>query len=206
MLWRLIILCLPFFSLVADVPDSIRRDYALKMHEAFIQQSVGLATQAFFTFKNAYQSALQAGESIQKVELIEQLFYWYRHYGSSLGLMANPSQIGDEYRGRSKKAMGLFSMEKSPLANIPNYQSEWGKDPQQAGEIRNFMLGVGEVIAGVFCISVGSMPIKTGGFTLLSDGVVRMWEAGNNAWTQHEQAAHALNQWEQNAKRVNSNH
>jgi hypothetical protein len=204
-MWKV---CLMIFSLCfcqgisAIPPESVRRVYALKMHEAFIQQSVGLATQAFFTFKDGYQEALQSGESIHKVQTIEKLFYWYRHYGSSLGLMARPSQVTDEYRGGYSCVEQNARVFQCTSHQIPDYYSEWGKDPEQAKMIRDFMFGVGEVISGVLCISIGTIGVKAVGGQLVYDGCSRMWSAGNSAWAYHQEAILELQKWEGETKRI----
>lgn len=59
------------FAATMNVPDSVRRGYPLKFHEAFILQSAGLSTQAFYTFKEAFQEASGAGETPQKLVAME---------------------------------------------------------------------------------------------------------------------------------------
>jgi hypothetical protein len=82
---------LPFFCShchagTLNVPESVRRNYALKFHEAFILQSSGLSTKAFYLFKDAYNEALAAGETPAKVYLMDELFRWYRTHGSWMHL------------------------------------------------------------------------------------------------------------------------
>ena len=75
------------------------------------------------------------------------------------------------------------------LAAIPDYQSEYGTNPQQAALVRDFIYGVGEVIAGVFVISVGKSALASGiGIPLVSSGIKTLWNSGNALWEQHESA------------------
>lgn len=172
-----LLLCLTASSFFGRIPESTKLEYATKMYEGFILQSVGKARAAFYTFKDGYQQALQAGESTEKLEAINQLFLWYRHYGSFLHLMATPSGISDEY----------CSYSYAPLARIPNYESEWGNNPTQAARMRDLMFGFGEVISGVFCVIVGSPPIKFSvGLPMFIDGSCRIWSTLNMAWAEYE--------------------
>jgi hypothetical protein len=187
-----LILCGKAYSV--DDAENLRKKYATQMHEAFILQSKGHTTRAYYHFKSARQQALANGESPAKVRLIEDLFGWYRKHGYSLKLMPKPSGCTDESRS-------CFSLS-SPqiLATVPDYKSEWGNDPVQAGRVRDFMFGVGEVISGVLCISIGSFTVKAGGLTMLTDGLLRMWNSGNQAWTEHEMARIEFKKWEARAK------
>lgn len=203
MLYKLLLFFIGFgiSPVFAQVPESIKREYAAKMHQAFALQSVGKATQAFLLFQEGYQQAIQVGESPKKVEVIHQLFYWYRKYGTSLHLMLAPSGISDEYRRRS-----LHSVIRSPTPY--HYQSEWGKDPEQAGNIRNLMVGFGEIISSVFCVAISPTPVGAGtGIFLLGDGVLRIWDSFNSLLVQHElslkdESIKAFQQWEAAAKKV----
>lgn len=69
MIFALFITCLTIhcYGGTYDVPETVRKDYALKFEEAFSLQSYGLSTKAFYLFQEAYQTALQAGEVPQKL-------------------------------------------------------------------------------------------------------------------------------------------
>ena len=45
------------FSGTRDIPESIRKGFAEKFHEAFLTQCNGQSTKAFWIFKEAYQRA-----------------------------------------------------------------------------------------------------------------------------------------------------
>ena len=176
----------------SDVPAAVRQAYAADFYQAFVIQSNGGSTAAICQFQVAYEAAKKAGESIQRLVVIEQLFGWYRMYGSSLKLFyRNPTghdRIIGEYQTHSLKS--------------PGYQSEWGKTPDQAATIREFMLGVGETISGVFCITVGGSAALPIGTTLFLDGCRRMILTLNSAWTEHQKALLALQEWEARSKPV----
>ena len=194
-------LCFASSYLHAEIPENIKREYASKMHQAFVLQSRGKATQAFFLFKEGYQQALQAGESSARVEAIHQLFYWYRKYGASLRFIVGSSGISDEYRRWSYSKMNIH----------PSgfYDSEWGKDPEQASKIRDVMFAVGEIISGVFCVVIlpsFDKKLAIGG-PLLFDGICRMWNSMNGLITQHElslkdEPIQQFQKWEAQAKKI----
>lgn len=158
------------------------------MHYAFVLQSLGKSISADAQFKSAYQEAKKAGESIIRLIAIEQLFVWYRMYGSSLNLFqAKPTGYD--------RIVGEYNPPRSIKSNSP-FESDWGKTPEQAAQVREFMLGVAEVISGVFCAVVGTgfgIPVA---YVTLGDGVFRMFSALNNIWAGH-QAVLALKNWEQ---------
>lgn len=190
----------------ANIPSSVRREYALKFHEAFLLQSIGQSSQAFYSLQSAFQQGSRAGESPQKLQVIADMFYWYRKYGAHLKLFAR-DPVGDQiignaytgdnckyrakknhYRGTQQKTAGnqSSSPELYSLGDIPNY-SGWAKNPKQASQIRNMMFGLGEVISAIFIFcaanpAVGLAALPTIGY----DGVTRMFEALNDLWTDHE--------------------
>lgn len=176
----------------STVPESVRNKYASDMFEAFITQSQGKSTLAFFQFDVAREHAKKAGENILNLIAIEKLFVWYRMYGTSLRLFyktpIGDNRINGEYRPYSQ------------LPSYGNYQSEWGNNPEQARLIREFIAGVGEVISGVFCAAVtGPTPFGyfAGGVAL--DGGYRIFTSLNSLWAQHQAALIALKNWEQTA-------
>lgn len=193
------VIALIFFILFAHgiyakcsaVPESARNKYASDMFGAFVTQSQGKSTIAFFQFDVAREEAKKAGENILNLIAIEKLFVWYRMYGSSLKLFyrnpAGDDRINGEYKPRSK------------FNTLGNYESEWGNDPEQARLIREFMFGVGEVISGVLCATVtgGSFGYFAGAIAI--DGGYRMFSSLNTLWTQHQTALLALKSWEQTA-------
>jgi hypothetical protein len=173
----------------STVPASIKDAYASNMHHAFWLQAHGQSSLAFLQFQSAYEQAKKAGENILRIIAVEQLFIWYRTYASSLNLYVTKPTGNERIQGEYRPTLRTFS------SRVP-FQSEWGKTPEQAQQVRNFMVGVGEVISGIFCATVSSgwgTPIAAG---LIFDGVSRMYSSLDNIWTAH-QALISLKEWEQ---------
>ncbi len=178
------------YSACSTVPESIRADYASEMFDAFVTQSYGKSTIAFYQFDVAREKAKKAGENPLKIIAIESLFAWYRTYASSLRLYHQFPTGNDRINGEYRPFMT-----KSLLA-IRAYESEWGKTPEQARLMREFMLGVGEVIAGVFCITVSSGVFGGIGYTAAFDGSRRIYSSLNSLWALHQTELQALQNWE----------
>jgi|SRR5579872_262199 len=175
----------------SEVPPAIKNAYASNIHHAFVLQSLGKSTGAYAQFRSAYYEAQKAGESIIRLTTIEQLFLWYRMYGSSLNLFLN-KPTGNE------RIIGEYKPTSRSLNSHSSFQSEWGKTPEQAAQVREFMLGVAEVISGIFCVTVTTgwgVPVAS---VILGDGTFRMFSALNNIWADG-QAMMALKNWEQTA-------
>jgi hypothetical protein len=173
----------------SEVPAPIKNTYASNMHHAFMLQSLGQSTLANTQFRSAYDEAKKAGESIARLIAVEQLFVWYRMYGSSLNLFTKKPTGNERIIGEYKPAL-------SSLNSHPPFESEWGKTPEQAGQVREFMLGVAEVISGIFCATIGTglgIPVA---YVALGDGFFRMFSSLNNIWVGH-QAMIALKNLEQ---------
>jgi len=175
-----------------DISQTLRNTYSSNLYSAFFLQSQGKSNVAFIQFDSAREEAKKAGENPLKIAAIEQLFYWYRKYGSALNLFAkNPTghdRIIDEYRPRSYNSLGTNPYD--------GYKSEWGKTPEQAALVRTFMVGVGELISGVFIATVNPGWGYAIGGVLWYDGVSRIYDSLNNLWANHE-AMICLKNWEQ---------
>lgn len=169
------------FAGTRDIPESVRKEYAEKFHEAFVTQCNGQSTRAFWIFKDAYQRALEAGEEAAKVQLMNSLFIWYREHGSPMHLFLI------EPKGKE-----VIRPPRLPRMHIGpyGYQSEYGRTPEQAAKIREFMLGVGSTISGVFCIVVGGVatPVGAIGITLASSGFYLMFTSLNSAYADYERS------------------
>lgn len=177
---------------VSPVPELAKNKYASDMFEAFVTQSKGKSTIAFFQFDVAREQAKKAGENILNLIAIEQLFVWYRMYGHSLKLFYRNPTGNDRIHGEHKSHFNSFPS--------GHYESEWGNNPEQARLIREFMFGVGEVISGVFCAAVtGPTPFGyfAGGVAL--DGSYRIFNSLNSLWAEHEAALIGLKTWEETA-------
>lgn len=173
--------------------DSIRADYATGMFEAFVTQSYGKSTIASCQFDVAREKAKKARENPLKIIAIENLFAWYRTYASSLRLYHQIPTGNDRIIGEYRP----FSTNR--LLATSEYQSEWGKTPEQARLMREFMLGVGEVISGVFCITVSSGIFGGIGVTAAFDGSRRIYSSLNSLWSLHQTELQALQHWEKTA-------
>jgi len=176
----------------SEVPESVRNKYASDMFQAFAIQSYGKSTAAFCQFEIAREEAKKAGENVLKLIAIEKLFAWYRMYGTSLKLFyQNPTghdRIQGEYKSHTKRLNSNY-----------NYQSEWGNNPEQARLIREFMFGVGEIIAGVFCVTVSGGIFSTIAWGVAIDGGNRIYSSLNSLWAQHQTELLALKNWEKTA-------
>ncbi|MBX7066486.1 MAG: hypothetical protein K1X28_04590 [Parachlamydiales bacterium] len=169
----------------------IRAEYAAGMFEAFVSQSYGKSTVAFYQFDVAREKAKKAGENPLKIIAMERLFAWYRMYASSLNLYHKRPIGNDRIRGEYRPAYA-----NNHLA-AKAYNSDWGNSPEQARIIREFMLGVGEIVAGVFCVSVGGVTFSAAGITLLFDGGSKIFTSLNSLWANHQTELQALKEWEQ---------
>lgn len=171
------------FAGARDIPESVRRGYAEKFHEAFVTQCNGQSTRAFWTFKEAYQRALEAGEEFSKVQLLNSLFIWYREHGSPMRLfLIEPTGRDIIYpNGTRFSRMSI---------NSYDYQSEYGRTPEQAARIREFMCGIGSTISGIFFIVVGGLTTPVGGIgvTLAATGFGLMFTSLNNAYCDYERS------------------
>ncbi len=176
----------------STVAENIRADYASGMFEAFLTQSYGKSTVAFYQFDVAREKAKNAGENPLKIIAIERLFAWYRMYATSLNLHNKSPTGNDRIRGEYTP----YSISK-PLGTA--YESEWGNSPEQARLFREFMWGVGEVVAGVFCITVGNVVFGTIGFGAAVDGTNRIFSSLNSLWANHQTELRALQEWEKNS-------
>lgn len=177
------------FAAPSEIPDAIRNSYASNFYQAFQMQCHGKSTSASAQFWSAHAEAQKAGENSSKLALMEQLFVWYRTYGTSCYLFAEVPVGWDQINGEYKNP-------------YQPYKSEWGKTPEQAALIRTFMLGVGELISGVFCVIIGSIPIKAVGVSLCTDGFHRMYDSLNGAYALHERALLDLKQCEETASKI----
>lgn len=195
---KTIVFFLFFFSLSAvikPIPESIRRTYALKLNDAFMLQSFGQSTLAFFRSKEAYEEAIQAGESARKLNAVLDLFRWYRKYGYAAGLMTRSSGCIDEHKPE------MFSYEQNYSEHqLNNYESEWGKNPQQAQYVRQFILGTGMVISGVFSVTIGTPIIGKFGISLISAGFLQIFSGLNGCWTEKENRKMELERLEKQIK------
>lgn len=177
----------------SSVVESIRSEYASGMFDAFISQSYGKSTVAFYQFDVAREKAKKAKESPIKINAIENLFVWYRTYASSLGLYYKYPTGNDRIIGEYSQGLVYNS---SPVST---YRSEWGNSPEQARLMREFIYGIGEVISGVFCVTVGSPVFGAIGVTAGFDGVHRIYSSLNSIWALHHEELLALQNWEENS-------
>jgi hypothetical protein len=167
-------------------------------------QSIGKSTQSFDRFLEAFRLGTKVGESSKKLQVIADMFYWYRQHGSCLKLFGKqPSyreRIDGEYCNCEEKheydervarilnARPLISVTSLPISSalckVPDYHSEYGTNPKQAATVREFMFGIGEVIAGIFGYCV--IPFKGQSFALTTHGVYLIGSSLHNLYTEHE--------------------
>lgn len=179
------------YSAYSTVSESIRTEYASGMFEAFVTQSYGKSTIAFYQFDVAREKAKKSGENPLKIIAIESLFAWYRTYASSLKLYHQFPTGNDRIHGEYRPFIT------NSFLAMRTYESEWGKTPEQARLMREFMLGVGEVISGVFFITVSSGAFGGIGVTAAFDGSRRIYSSLNSLWALHQTELLALQNWEQ---------
>lgn len=182
------------YAACSGVVEKLRADYASGMFEAFVTQSYGKSTIAFYQFDVAREKAKKAGENPLKIIAMERLFAWYRMYATSLNLYNKRPTGDDRIRGEYRP----YSINQ-PLCVA--YESEWGNNPEQARLVRDFIYGVGEIVAGIFCITVGNVVFGTIGFCAATDGANRIFSSLNSLWANHQTELQALQEWEKNSLR-----
>lgn len=160
------------------------------MHHAFVLQSLGKSTVAFFSFRDGFVQAMEAGENPAKLRAIEQLFMWYRYYGEGTNLFAiqptggdriigNPPALGfnNFSQGISKREVvgytPFISISTPLLADIPDYRRFSSREV--ADLQREFIFSAGMVIAGMFLIPVVG---QTYGVPLLFLGLDKAIDSG----------------------------
>jgi hypothetical protein len=184
-----------------SIPQQVREGYGQKMHEAFCLQSLGRSSQAFWKSKEAYEEAIKAGESPYKLEVVLELFRWYRKYGYGAGVMVRSSECTDEYVPQSNRNRAARSFRSYSHGN--SYNSEWGKNPEQAKYIRQFMLGVGMFISGTFMIALNPPVLgATAGRSLCITGFVQMYSGLSNGWAEWEQRVKEIQKVELKAQKL----
>lgn len=174
-------------------------------------QSVGQSTAGFSRFLEAFNAGMSAGESSKKLQVIADLFYWYRQHGACMKLFGKQPtdrekilgeycNCGNEHKDDSLLYRSYYRVPviAAPhhglvLARIPDYRSEFGISPQQAALIRDFIFGTGEIIGGILCYTAGKSPTtKSLGLSMLYSGVKTAWNAGNALVAQHYGALQEL--------------
>lgn len=155
------------------------------MYKAFQLQCEGKSIAAWAQFASAYEHAKSSGEDVRRLQIIEQILVWYRMYGTASRLFTQQPTGYDKIIGEYQRSYGYYPrMYTEPYG----YRSELGKTPEQAALTRDFMVAVGEIIAGVFCIGVGTPFGYALGGAALADGLSRSWGVINQTWAQHERA------------------
>lgn len=142
------------FSSELDRSHLARTNYAQRMYNSFLIQSIGETRTAYYCFKSAFQDAQKAGVNPKKLALMNDLFIWYRKFGWSCGFMTRPAHCTGECTAAYPVATLNQIEEENTIQPQVNYLSEWAKSPQGGKHIRNFMLGVAELGAVVFGLSL----------------------------------------------------
>ena len=187
----------------AEIPNDVKMFYGTKMHEAFVHQSMGNSTTAFYSFQDGYMRALQVGENPARLQAILNLFIWYRYHGQGSGLFAIEPSGSDRITGDYPLSLNEFiEHEAIPpievlgssssssidnksqlLAAIPDYGRY--SSPELAELQRDFVFGVGEIIVGLLVIRVGQ---HSSGLVMMGDGWRRAWNSGNKLYTNKQLA------------------
>jgi len=158
------------------VSEHTRMNYSSEIQTAFALQADGLSTTAMASFEQGCMNAINAGESPNKIEAIRKLFVWYRTYGYYLRIIKKDPKIFGQYTGS-----GNYSSLYTPRVSL-NY----GTDPERDGKAREFILGVSEILTGMFCIWVAPPPYKAIGPWIIYSGFDRAFNAANAAWVQKD--------------------
>jgi len=167
----------------ASPPEEMRRTYAEKFCKAFDLQFNGHTTLAYYAFKDAFQLALKSGESAAKLQFLESTFRWYRMYGYNCGVLPESSRCTDEY------------VSDAGAPRVTRYGTNF--DPKQERFMRDFLFGVGELISGVLCISIGTPLSIRFGPTLIVSGSKHMWDAVNGMMEDSRERTIRLNELKQ---------
>jgi len=186
-----------------SVPPETRQKYGQKMYDAFYLQSLGLSTAAFWKSKEAYEEGIKAGESPQKLEVVLELFRWYRKYGFGAGVMVRSSECTDEYVPANNRHKSSRSLNTRSYSAGTSYESEWGKNPEQTKYIRQFMFGVGMFVSGTFMIVINPPVLgATVGRSLCITGFTQMYSGLSNGWAEWEKRVREVQQVEIKAQRL----
>ena len=146
------------YLLNASPPDEVRKQYSNDIHTAFQLQAMGKTELANVVFREAKKYAIKNGESQEKIYALQDLFTWYQKYGYSCGLLETPSGVLDEYRTRQSQYYNL--------------------DPTQKKLMKDFLFGVGQIISGIFCVSVSRTPnVVKCGFSLITSGITTLFKS-----------------------------
>lgn len=174
------------------------------MKEAFELQAKGVTRSAYYTFKDAYQRALILGVPSGELSFISDLFYWYRRYGYSAGITPFPARVSEEYyTNETNPSYGYENPTVLTVDREREYQSELGKNPEQAKHIRQFLMGAGMVISGIFAISVDPPLLAKAGWGLCVGGFTQMYMGLSNGWAEWEIRCEEIKKMEANLKNKN---
>ncbi|MDE3046337.1 MAG: hypothetical protein KGJ02_06815 [Verrucomicrobiota bacterium] len=187
-----------------DIPETIRKEYASRLYDAFRLQCEGKSTQAFFAFQEGFQKGIKSGESPVKLQIVADMFYWYRRYGNHLKLFSKtPTDndiISDEYDGH--RCPFHKSYHASRFKEKERY-SEFGNDPRQERLLQDFMWGIGEMISGILLAVVCPESLLfLGGGALVGRGFWRIKDSLHDLWTDHQIELYELKKLSERANQV----
>jgi len=215
------ILCILIFCSgiinASSAPLISRQNYVQRMYNAFLIQSIGETRIAYLVFNNAFQDAKNAGESPKKLEVMNQLFIWYRKFGWYCDLMLYPSGCTDEYgnslfqthrESENDYFRNCIHPKNRPLSQYAkeiDYQNEWKKDPRREKHVRNYFIGTAELMVGLFCLANLSTPVGLIGFAATavgSDGISRIINSLNDAYSDRKDCMRELEKIDKKAKQA----
>ncbi|MDE3056009.1 MAG: hypothetical protein KGI80_04905 [Verrucomicrobiota bacterium] len=147
--------------------DQLRLAFELQTHAKSYEASCYNCA----LFNCAEEQLAKMREPKERLIAIRSLWLWYRMYGYSCGLLQYPVQSPDEYIPR-RKASHCAAL------NIGT-DAYTSADPKQQRCLRDFLLGVGMTISGVFCVTVNPPVSGPLGIPLIFGGFGYMWSALN---------------------------
>ena len=199
----------------ATASFEVKYNYANQFHQAFITQSLGQSTKAFYTFQNAFMEAQRVGENPAKLQAILEHFMWYRFYGQGSNLFAIQPEGSDRITGTypfsanestnddaepfedivTMCRYGSYqSNTPSVLAEIPDYGRY---SPREIAELQTeFMLAEGMVIAGLI-LSFAGYPAY--GVPLCIQGAATAYLSGRKLYN-HKKALQEMSRTLENLK------
>lgn len=90
----------------------------------------------------------------------------------------------------------------SAVTNQAQYESEWGKNPEQAKHTRQFIGGVGLLISGVLVVSINPPILGQIGKSMCITGFTQMCLGLNNLYGEWDKRIQELKEFELKTKQL----
>jgi hypothetical protein len=145
------------------------------------------------------------------LDVLSELFYWYRKYGYSAGVMLAPSGCSDEFmpfrnpgNRRSNYVYNPLALDyftEHPLAMHADASSYDKATPQMRSHVREFMAGIAVIISGIM---VGTVypPLGLTCLSICIGGFLEICHALNGCWTERDKRIAEIMIIEEKAKNV----